>query len=428
MDGKIVQDVVPPQRRSIRNIPLPSNKKISQTQTPVDNGENNIPTPPTPPPAPPKGPIPPRKRGLGNKFVWGGIIVAVLLVIFGVLSFFDSASITVTPRSENVNVNQTFTASRSEDGSGIPYQTVRVSGESGKVVPASEGEFVESKASGTIIIYNEYSEEPQKLIANTRFESEDGLIYRIKDPITVPGEKDGKSGSIEVTVFADEPGSEYNKASATFTIPGLEGDPRFEAFSAETKTALSGGFSGTAKKVESEIKEEARIELQDELIEKLTTEAQATIPDEFIMVPDAISLTFSELPQTDAQESSVKINERLVLEAVIFNKDVLNDAILGVVFKEAQGKATITNLEDLSFEVPEDTSDTFQFTISGNVNIIWDVSEDELREALEGAKQNNLNNILSNFPSIKRAEAKIKPFWKGSFPQNGDEIEVTFDL
>ena len=43
------------------------------------------------------------------------------------------------------------------------------------------------KSSGKIIVYNNFSSEPQRLIIRTRFESPEGLVYRIPESIVVPG-------------------------------------------------------------------------------------------------------------------------------------------------------------------------------------------------------------------------------------------------
>lgn len=433
----IVQDVVPSQKKSIRDIPIPKNQKqFNGTSTPPPSiptppraGEGTTPpVPPTPPQQPekPRG-IPPRRRGK-KKFYLLGLGIALLAVVFvAVLSFFDTAEITITPRQENIAVNQTFTATRSGDAAGVPYQTIRVEGENGAVVPATEGEFVETKASGTIRVENTYSEESQRLIANTRFEAEDGKIYRIQDAITVPGMNGTTPGTIDVTVYADEAGPEYNKSSASFTIPGLEGDPRFDGFKATTVSTLSGGFSGTAKKVDEDVKTDAQERIQTELRDELIAEAEATVPGNFVFLPGASTFTFEEMPQSNVTTDSVQINERLILEGVIFEEDVLTDAILGLVFSDARGKASITNLSELSFEVPENIEEEFTFTVSGNANIVWDIDEGKLQDDLAGTKRKNINTVLVNYPAIERAEAVLRPFWKRSFPRDGNEINVRIE-
>jgi len=47
-----------------------------------------------------------------------------------------------------------------------------------KTYPASGSDFVERGATGIITIYNDFSSDPQDLVATTRFETPDGKIYR----------------------------------------------------------------------------------------------------------------------------------------------------------------------------------------------------------------------------------------------------------
>ena len=69
---------------------------------------------------------------------------------------------------------------------------------------------IKTEASGKIVVYNNYSTAGQKLIKDTRFETPNGLIFRIKDAVTVPGKKtvggETVPGSLEVTVYADKEG------------------------------------------------------------------------------------------------------------------------------------------------------------------------------------------------------------------------------
>ena len=98
------------------------------------------------------------------------------------------------------------------------------------------------------------SSDPQRLITRTRFQSPEGLIYRIAESAVVPGKttKNGVDtpGSIEVTVFADEAGDKYNIKKTDFTIPGFKSDAsRFKNIYARSSTDMTGGFVGKMKTI-----------------------------------------------------------------------------------------------------------------------------------------------------------------------------------
>ena len=79
----------------------------------------------------------------------------------------------------------------------------------------SSVEVIEDKAIGNITIINESSLD-QPLVATTRFLSEDGVLFRLKERVTVPSQ-----GQIEAEVYADKEGESGNIGSSSFTIPGL---------------------------------------------------------------------------------------------------------------------------------------------------------------------------------------------------------------
>ena len=69
------------------------------------------------------------------------------------------------------------------------------------------------KAKGELIVYNTYSSDPQPLVSGTRFQAENGKIYRINKDVTIAGAtiEGGQTiaGRTSIFVEADEFGEEY---------------------------------------------------------------------------------------------------------------------------------------------------------------------------------------------------------------------------
>jgi hypothetical protein len=118
-------------------------------------------------------------------------------------------------------VSGTLLASSVGEENAIPFEIVRITRDDGRVVAASEETDVQKKASGRIVIYNNHNSSPQRLVKNTRFETPEGLIYRINESVTVPGAKieggEKVPGSVEAEVMADIPGQKYNIGLTDFT-------------------------------------------------------------------------------------------------------------------------------------------------------------------------------------------------------------------
>src|SRR5580700_6094725 len=75
-----------------------------------------------------------------------------------------------------------------------------------------------------LTVVNHVSKDPVTLVANTRFETDDHLIFRTPQAITIPGKHGAADGTIQVTVVADQAGSQYDIGAAHLTLPGLATD------------------------------------------------------------------------------------------------------------------------------------------------------------------------------------------------------------
>ncbi|MCK5590891.1 MAG: hypothetical protein KAI72_02945, partial [Candidatus Pacebacteria bacterium] len=277
-----------------------------------------------------------RKGFLGfSRSVWFGI--TTLIVIISCLIFWSmsaTATVRVVLSQQTTTINDNFSTVRRTNSEGIlTYQIVKLQEKATRDVQPTSEENVERKASGQIIIYNKHSEASLKLIANTRFEAPDGKIYRIDKAITVPGAKgsgdDMVPGSIEVTVYADEAGAEYNIGLVDFTIPGLKTTALlYNDFFARSKTEISGGYSGVLMSASEEDIENTSLALQQKLRESLLKEIRFTIGDDSILYDEAIFIDFTTHVATEVSENGMlNVEEVGLLQAIIFERKELSSEI-----------------------------------------------------------------------------------------------------
>ncbi len=460
MPKKIVQDVLPPENKSIRNIPVPSRRRNTITTTYRDQVTNtpNIPPinnshvervsssteqetvektyqniPPTDTSAILQTPTPKKRNSKTKKWLLG--VVAVIVLLFSISFLFVSAQINITPKKETVNLDKILVAKKIPTDTELGYEIITLSKESGKKVDTQGEEKVEKKASGKIVVYNKNSASSQKLIANTRFETTSGLIYRINDTITIPGyTKKGTDivpGSITVTVYADKVGEGYNIGLTDFTIPGFKDDPRFKTIYARSESPMQGGFSGTVKKVTPETLTKTQGELENELKETLSKEISSQIPEAFIMYPGTMSFAFENMPQTESTNTSVKVNERGTVTALILNKNILSSVLSTETLTQAKpDEVYISNIEnlDVSFPAASTLSNTqtndVNISVKGNALFVWVIDKEKIKKDLSGKPQKNLGSILSTHPEVEKAKVILRPFWKRSFPKDTGKIQV----
>jgi len=367
--------------------------------------------------------------------IWGVALIAVIFLILSLFGLFSGATIEVLPKQQDSVIDGVFKAVKETSKVGeLPFQVMVITTEESKKVPATEERRVDKKASGTIIVYNSYSSSKQRLIKNTRFESPTGEIYRIKESITVPGTivEEGKivPGSVDVVVYADEPGEEYNMGLSDFTIPGFRGDPRYEKFYARSKTEMSGGFSGTIKVPSDDDIQRANEELRMELADKLLSETELQKPNGFILYDDAKFITYDEEAKEEYSDDFVILTLGAKLYGVIFNKERLSGFIAEQSLALYDGdKVEIPELESLNFKIQNKESispfdDDLRFSMSGSLSVIWIVDEDALKKELAGSPKKEFENTMYKFPNITTATASIRPFWKRSFPDKEKKIKI----
>lgn len=437
MKKNFLQDVVPAsQKRSIRDIPLPAHKeprikrvvkqrihqeefdqqeeveevKTSYVEEPVrvqEEDEDEY--------VPQRQPKSKKKRsGFGKKITYGVLAGIAICLLFFVSK--TNATITITPKKVNQEVSVLIPLADSK----LATKT-QITKTVTKTLPATSEQQVEKQASGKIKIINSHKETPQELVKNTRFQTPNGLIYRIRDSIVVPGyTMNGNSivpGTLEVEVFADSAGEEYNTSNAKFTIPGFSGKEQFEKIVAESVGNISGGYIGIQKVVSDEAKEQAEKELQEELKKQVEdTKNQST---EYVLVPNMETLSFGEI-QDKPEGNSVILSLSASVEAYSFVKKELSDFIGQNSVSEASTTDSFdVDMQNLIFSIEESA-----IKIVGNTQIIWNTDTEKLKEDFANKKRSEISVVIDSYKSLEKANAKLSPFWKSKFPSDTKKIEV----
>jgi hypothetical protein len=191
-------------------------------------------------------------------------LILVSFIVICLLTFvFNNANIYIEPKTIEQNISISLNMKNTVEKS--TYDMVEIKKEALKTVEKSGVKKVVSKAGGEITIYNNFNNNTQKLVKNTRFESADGKIFRIVDSVTVPAKVGNTQGSVNAKVTADSVGEGYNISVGKFTIPGFKGSPRYNAFYAESKKPMSGGANSEKTFFSSSDIETSKMEMQAEL-------------------------------------------------------------------------------------------------------------------------------------------------------------------
>jgi hypothetical protein len=474
------QDIVPPDRKSIKKIPIPErrgarpepvrgrSRAVQPQPVSLEPRENvyrldidedapseprirrEAPREPARPPVRERAPEPERiervapprvSSGRRSFFSWKviTIFIVAILAIGGTVYFMSrtaGARVVVTPRTQPITVDAQFTAyknSATTSDAVLTYQTVTLSKEGKTEVPATGQEDVSVKASGVIIIYNNFSATPQKLIANTRFQTAAGLIFRISNPVTVPGKSGSTPGSVEALVTADKAGADYNVGLTDFSIPGFQDDAaKYKGFYARSKATIAGGFVGTRAKVDPSQVGVTVSKIKDELKTALVTQAKGDIPPGFVLPENAYVIEYEDLPQTKTESGGAQIGQRATLHGLIFKKNQLAAQLS----KKANGTTDTSQTEiggtnNLVFTAKAAGTSTalwnlnnVNFGLKGTTTLISEIDTVSLQNQLATKPRKNLNAILAGYPAVAKAEVTMWPFWRSTFPASTTQITI----
>lgn len=381
-------------------------------------------------------------KGGGSRWrIWLLAFFAVIVLSVAISYVFASAKVFIIPRVEESSFDQDFKVKKDsvidEKSGELGFMEAYVEETVSREVDSDGQKEVNKKASGTIIVYNNYNEGTQKLVRNTRFENPDGLIYRIDKTIIVPGRRivDGKvvPGSVEAVVYADEPGSKYNIGLTDFTIPGFKSDaPRYKGFYARSKTSMTDGFSGMARYVSDAKQKLVRVEMRTELEKKIMAKANGAVSEGYFIPKGAYVIEYESLPNLNSASNKVSLVEKAKLFVYGF-KETEWDRFLSMntPFKSILASSTvkINNRADLSFKWitrPKPDALEISFKIDGRASFIWQVEEASLLMELSGKSKNEAPGIIEKYSSISSAEASFYPFWSKKFPKDVRKIKLIY--
>ncbi len=387
--------------------------------------------------------------GRRRRFGWLiGIVAGVVVLGLGMVvyaSYFSSAVVKVTPRHGQLTFSGSFSGIKSgitASSSALEFNTISgIEALAQKEVPASGTEKVEKKATGRIIIYNQ-NLTAQSLVATTRFQSADGRVYRITEPVKIPaGVKNGSDitpGTLEVSVTADKAGPEYNGKLTDFTIPGFAGSPKFKTVFARSKTEMAGGFVGLAKKISPQDIEANRMALEKELVTKLTEKLKSEVSTSSILFPDAIKVTFEEMPA--GAEGNLPADKALLIlkgraSAIIFDQSRFGQFFAEKLIPNYDGSPVlIRDANKLRFSLQNkdvislDQVETISFGLDGVAPVIWTFDQNMLKNKLAGTSKKDNQAIFASFPAIEKVLAKVSPVWALSFPSDTEKIEIVENI
>ena len=430
--AKRIQDIVPGDRRSIRDIPVERPAAVRVTRiAPVKRMSV------TPPGMH-------RRRKMDAK--WPLVIVGVVILVAGVAYvgsfYFSRATFTIVAKTIPIGVKSTYVAESKASTDSLTYELVTVHASASTTVPAVDGPQTSSKAQGRVTLYNAGNPQSQRLIAGTRLSDDSGHIYRLTASVAIPGYTKSAStgaiipGAMVTSVIADQPGDSYNISRSTvpgnLTIPAYKGSPKYDTVYARLASDITGGFIGAKKTLSATVTASTTAALTTQLTSTLTEQALASIPAGYVMFKNGYVSNFSALSIGAAGAGQALAGIQGTLNAIIFKKSTLISKLAGEQAVASFGSFgyTTPGFESILFSIsnPKDFSPekktSLIFQLKGDMTLVGTIPVEEIRRKLAGASLAETQNILKPYgPVIKTGSGELIPPWS-KVPKNINHISI----
>lgn len=360
----------------------------------------------------------------------GAALIAVIAIVYVSLA---KTVITIKPSPEAITASFEIQIVTEEDQEQVSTNSLRgrlaekTIEETKTFTNVTNQHQIEGKAEGKVTIYNNYSSN-QPLVATTRLLSENDVLFRTKETVTVPA-----GGQVDVEVEADQPGVQGNIGPARFTIVALWKGLQDKIYAESTEDMSSGLRDVTVATLENinDSKEELALALKEKAIEELSRDIVKENSAERIL-PQAV--TYQILDENadiepDAEVNSFEVTSSIKIIAAVFDEEELFEYAKQILAEQVQENEELggTELGLLEYEIKsydlETQSAVIKATLNGTTYVkltspIFD------RDNLTNRDKQEIRTYFLDFSEIQNVDVKFSPFWVFRSPSLKDHIEI----
>ncbi|HAM88590.1 TPA: hypothetical protein DDY55_05840 [Candidatus Falkowbacteria bacterium] len=356
--------------------------------------------------------------------------IFLVIVLLGFIAYytFVKVKIVIIPNQERISNNMIFDIrdqdlSASESGNTVSGVVKKIEIESTKQFNSSGTEVIGKEVSGIATVYNNYTKN-QPLVASTRLLSADNKLFRIRNTVNVPA-----GGSVEVEIYADEPGPDSAIGKTTLSIPGLWAGLQDKIF-AETKESID--YKQKVKKyiLQTDIDDGIR-----ELKQQLLTDAKSQINEEYKDYGEIIykinENTVTSKVDKKVGEEVEDFNIAMTAEVVVvaFNEDKTADLAKQKFLSSLSENKELISFDEknivytLSNYDSNQGSATISATFEGKISVKDNFDIIEV-DKIVGLNHSQLEVYLKNISEIAGYEIKYTPSFIKRVPNLVDRITI----
>lgn len=313
-----------------------------------------------------------------------------------------------------------------------------------------------ANASGQVTLINT-SNEDWDLIAKTRLQTEEGIVFRLTQNTTVPAVSSKGPGKTVAFVTADTVdaygaivGARGNLGPSKFFLPGLKKDSQSKIY-AESSEPMTGGVTDYISFISKEDLIAAEEQLRQELISsavkdlRLAVQEKSALVDnasEFILLEGDGAVKSGELKVTvpDGLEGreikEFTVSGQMLVEGVYYDKismlQILEDELM--LKKSPQKELIKINESSTNYRIFEWDENTGKIKLTANIKGIEEYEIDEekenglrllekIKDHITGKEIEVAKSYIQNLPEVNKVEIDSWPAWSPTIPNLPENIE-----
>lgn len=321
---------------------------------------------------------------------------------------------------------------------------------------ATGKKFKGENARGSITVVNT-SQNPWDLVRRTRFQTEDGIVFRMSNDARVPPARGNEPGTLDVAVVADpydekgQPiGARGNIPPSRFFLPGIKNADNKKKLYGVSKAAMQGGITDVVKVVSAEdivaakeqvkreiaawTKEDMQQYLQQKNISERTNLTLLT-DSQILKTVEPQILIDDKLVGTHAEQFDVAVTYRAT--GLAYDRGELVETLRERMANRADPDKKIVRIEeeriDYRFLDEQPSAGRVRLTTTMHALQTFDLREDsengrrffkKISEHIAGMKVSEAHEYLQRQSNeIAQVEIKTWPVWAPTIPNIAEHIE-----
>ncbi len=367
-----------------------------------------------------------------KRLLWGGGILAAILLIWVVNVWVAHANVRIYARGDAIQNDFAFTidpvAKASDPArSVIVGQLITTSRDATATLTATGQKDAGTKASGTVSVKNCEDTSSHNLPVGTQFKNGD-KVFSSTGAATVPGGAFSgggtvcTSGTVVIAVIASANGDGYNLAAGTYTSPALTANYKVNG------SQMAGGTTKNITVVAQTDIDKAKADALAKDRDAAKTEAlaktaagYATIDSTFVQTPGEVTAS----PALDAEGSTGTVTVHMTYTILAYNKADLASLATTTLAKKAPADAQVYDDGAADSKL---TTITAGYQYSAQAYVGTRIDTDKITKAITGKRYGDAIDYMNKLPGVEKVEVDLTPRWITSLPVFGSHINLTLKV